>query len=206
GGQRLADLLDALLDRAHPGQDHLELLDRLGVVAAGLGQQGRGRGQDVVGRQGDLPAHRVHGGGGGAASLGGEQFERVQGVGDLAAEDLGELKVLGREGVQPRAFDVEGADYFVAHHQRNGERTAGAGGPLNVVRVVGGVRAQVALAGRRHQAGHAVALGLGVEDAAGGVWRHSVGQERVEPAGELVEQPDFDDVVVQQLVDELTDV
>ena len=47
------------------------------------------------------------------AFLGVQQLQRVQGGGDLAAEDLGELQVLLGEGVGPRAFDVEGADDLV---------------------------------------------------------------------------------------------
>ena len=141
-----------------------------------------------------------------AGLLGAEQVERVQGGGDGAAEDLGELQVLLAEGAGPGALDVEGADDPVGEAQRHRQRAARPGGAGQVERVGGRVGAEVALAGGGDEAGDAVALGQGEQDAAGGLGRHALLQQRVEPAAVGVEQADLDDLVVQQVARQAADV
>ena len=79
-------------------------------------------------------------------------------------------------------------------------------GALQVERVFGRVFAQIALAGGGHEAGHAVVLRLGVEHAAGGLGLHAHRQQRLQPAGLLVQQADLDHVELQQVLGEVQDV
>ncbi len=53
--------------------------------------------------------------------------------------------------------------------------------------------------GRRHEAGHAVALLAGVQLTVGRQGRHPFGQERDQPVGRAIEQPDLDEIEAQQV-------
>ena len=57
---------------------------------------------------------------------------------------------------------------------------------------------EIAFAGGGDIAGDAVGLFAGVEDAVGRLGRHALGQQRLQPAGRLIEQANFDHVVMQQ--------
>ena len=89
-----------------------------------------------------------------------QQLQRVQGGGDLVAENLGELQILLAEGVGLGTLDVEGADDLVLKDQRYGQRTVRAGSAREIERIGGGVGAEIALAGGGDEAGDALALGL----------------------------------------------
>ena len=130
----------------------------------------------------------------------------MQRRGNLTAEDLGELQILVPEGVEPGAFDVEGADDLIVDDERHGQGAAGAGGAFQVEGIGGGVRAQVALPRRRHEPGDAVAFPLGKEDALGRSGRHPFVHQRHQPGGLGLEQTNLDDVVVQQVVRETPDI
>ena len=104
------------------------------------------------------------------------------------------------------ALDVEGADHLIVQQQGNGQRTLRVLGAGEVERVFGGVFAEIALAGRRHEAGHAVVLRLGGKLAGGRLRVHAHRQQRIEPARLLVEQADLDHVEMQQIAGEVQDV
>ena len=200
------DADDALLDLAGVGEDVPDALGDLRVVAEVALEQVARVGEDVVHGQDDLAVDRVDGLAGGAGLLGAEQIERVQRGGDGPAEDLGEVEILFAEGARLGTFDVEGADDAVGETQRHGKRAARPGGTGEVERVGERVRGEVAIAGRRHEAGDAVAIGVGVEDAVGRLGGHALLEQRVEPAALGVEEADLDDLVMQQVPRQAADI
>ena len=90
--------------------------------------------------------------------------------------------------------------------QRNGQRALRVLGAGEIERVFGRVFAEIALAGGRHEAGHAVVLRLGQKLAGGRLRVHAHRQQRFEPARLLVEQADLDHAEMQQIAGEVQDV
>ena len=72
--------------------------------------------------------------------------------------------------------------------------------PFEVERVLRRVGTDVAHAGRRHEARHAVALLAGVQLAIGRQGRHPLGQQRDQPVGRPVQQADLDEIEPEQVL------
>ena len=148
----------------------------------------------------------LHALGGRVGFFGHEQFQGVQRGGHVAAEDLQELQVALAEGPRLHAFHVEGADHFVVQQQRHGQRALRPADAFHEQRVFGRVFAKVALARRRHETGHAVALGQRDEVANRRVGVHAHGQERFQAVRLAIQETDLGHFEVQQVFGVVDDV
>ena len=206
GRHRLADLLDHLLDVAGVAEDPLQALDHLGFVADVALHDVDRLVEDLVDRQGHGAVDGLDALGGRVRLFGHEQFQGVQRGGHVAAEDLQELQVALAEGPRLHALHVEGADHLVVQQQRHGQRALRPADAFQEERVFGRVFAKVALAGRRHETGHAVALGQGEEVAHRRLGVHGHGQERLQAVRLAVQEADLGHLEVQQVLGEVDDV
>ena len=138
------------------------------VVADVVVHEGAGVGGDVVEGAGGLGADIVGDFVTGADALDDHEIENVEGDGDVAAEDFGELAIVLVEGGAVAAFDVEDADDFVVEAEGDGKAAFGAFEAGDVAWVAFDVGADVASAGGGDVAADAVAFGFGEEiDAEG---------------------------------------
>ncbi len=156
----LGGLAEAFADGADVVEDLLQALAEI-FVADVFVDQGVGVGGDVVERAGDFAADVVGDLVAGADALDDHQIENVQGDGDVAAEDFGELAVVFVEGGALAAFDVEDADDLVVQAKGNGQAALGAVEADDVARIAIDIGADVASAGGGDVAADAVAFGLG---------------------------------------------
>lgn len=92
-----------------------------------------------------------------------EEAQGVEGDGDVAGEDLGELSIGFVECRGALAFDVEDADDSVVEAEGDGERGSCADETWEEEFVGGGVVADIAFSGGGDEAGDAVAFGFGAD-------------------------------------------
>ena len=149
-------LLDHLLDVAGVAQNPLQTLHHIGVMADVALHDVHGVIENVVHRQRHGPVDRLDALRGRGSFLGDQQFQGVERSGDIAGENLQKLQVGLGKTTRLGAFHVERADHLFVQHQGNRERTLGALAALKVEGVFGGIGAEIAGAGGRHIAGHAI--------------------------------------------------
>ncbi len=135
-----------------------------------------------------------------------EEVEDVEGHGDVAAEDFGELSVVLGEGAAAVAFDVEDSDDAVEESERDGERGACLVEAVDVPRVRGGVVAEIGFACGGDVAADAVVLFLRIEFDGAGFGGESRGDDEVEFVGFLVEDSDGEVVEMEEVVGETDDL
>src|SRR5579871_697054 len=169
-------------------------------------EHGRRCGQDVVYRQHHLTANRFNRLRGRAALLRGEELERVQSGGQFAAENLRKLEIVFAEGVQLGTFHVERADDLILNEERDRQRAARPGRSFEEEGIGRRIRTEVAFSRCGHKTCDAIPFRLGVKDAAGSTRSHPFLEERLQPARLRVEQANFDDIVVEQIMREPADV
>ena len=91
-------------------------------------------------------------------------------------------------------------------HEGHCERAFCPFAALQIERILRGVVAEIAAARGGHVAGHAVVFAACIQDAGLGLGLHADRQQWLEPACLSVEQPDLDDVELQQILGVVEDV
>ncbi len=157
-----------------------------------------GVGGDAAERFGQLTGEVVGGLSGGLKAFDDEEVQDVEGDGDIASKDFGDLAIIFGKGIFAVTFDVKCADDFVVQLEGNRKATTGAVEAGYIVGIVFRLVTDVTASGGRDEPGDAVALTIG-EEIDLFVFGHIDAEEDLQFVGRVIEDSDNEMVEFEQI-------